>query len=63
MTEIQRSAQVPYTAAQMYQLVNDVASYPEFLPWCDHVDVLQRTDSEVVARVTLTMGRLQFYDP
>lgn len=58
MTEIQRSAQVPYSAAQMYQLVNDVASYPEFLPWCDHVDVLQQTDREVVARVTLTMGKL-----
>ncbi|MFQ5621990.1 MAG: type II toxin-antitoxin system RatA family toxin [Paracoccaceae bacterium] len=25
---------VPYTARQMYDLVADVASYPEFLPWC-----------------------------
>jgi coenzyme Q-binding protein COQ10 len=24
---------VPYTAAQMYDLVADVASYPKFLPW------------------------------
>jgi coenzyme Q-binding protein COQ10 len=24
---------VPYTAAQMYALVADVASYPKFLPW------------------------------
>ena len=24
---------VPYSAAQMYALVADVASYPEFLPW------------------------------
>ena len=24
---------LPYTAAQMYELVGDVASYPEFLPW------------------------------
>lgn len=25
--------QVPHTAAQMYDLVADVARYPEFLPW------------------------------
>ena len=25
---------LPYTAQQMYDLVADVAHYPEFLPWC-----------------------------
>ena len=25
---------LPYSADQMYGLVADVASYPEFLPWC-----------------------------
>ena len=25
---------LPYTARQMYDLVGDVAAYPEFLPWC-----------------------------
>jgi coenzyme Q-binding protein COQ10 len=25
---------VPYTSAQMFALVADVARYPEFLPWC-----------------------------
>jgi coenzyme Q-binding protein COQ10 len=25
---------LPYTAQQMYDLVADVQSYPEFLPWC-----------------------------
>ena len=25
---------VPYSAAQMYDLVADIAKYPEFLPWC-----------------------------
>jgi coenzyme Q-binding protein COQ10 len=25
---------MPYSARQMYALVADVASYPEFLPWC-----------------------------
>ena len=26
--------QMPYKARQMYDLVGDVASYPQFLPWC-----------------------------
>lgn len=25
---------VPYSAAEMYALIADVAAYPEFLPWC-----------------------------
>ncbi len=30
----QETRKMPYTAAQMYDLVADVARYPEFLPWC-----------------------------
>jgi ribosome-associated toxin RatA of RatAB toxin-antitoxin module len=32
--KISRSALVPYSADQMYALVEDVIAYPEFLPWC-----------------------------
>jgi ribosome-associated toxin RatA of RatAB toxin-antitoxin module len=34
MRKVSRSALVPYTAEQMYVLVEDVESYPKFLPWC-----------------------------
>lgn len=34
MPEIRRSVLLPYSAAFMYAIVNDVESYPEFLPWC-----------------------------
>ena len=34
MPQISRSALVPFSAEQMYQLVNDVHSYPDFLPGC-----------------------------
>ena len=33
---------VPYTADLMYQVVADVERYPEFLPWCAGLRVLQR---------------------
>jgi ribosome-associated toxin RatA of RatAB toxin-antitoxin module len=32
---VKRSAHVPYSALQMFDLVNDVEAYPKFLPWCE----------------------------
>lgn len=34
---------LPYTAAQMYDLVADVASYPKFLPWTAAARIRSRT--------------------
>jgi ribosome-associated toxin RatA of RatAB toxin-antitoxin module len=34
MRKVSRSALVPFSAHQMYALVEDVESYPTFLPWC-----------------------------
>ena len=34
MRVVNRQALVPYTPAQMYALVNGIARYPEFVPWC-----------------------------
>ena len=33
---------MPYSVAQMYALIADVASYPEFLPWCSGARVRAR---------------------
>ncbi|MFW8634605.1 type II toxin-antitoxin system RatA family toxin [Cribrihabitans pelagius] len=35
--------QLPYSAQQMYDLVADVARYPEFLPWCAAARIRSRT--------------------
>ena len=34
MRKVSRSALVPWSAEQMYALVEDVEQYPSFLPWC-----------------------------
>ena len=34
---------VPYSADQMYALIADVGSYPEFLPWCAAARMRSRT--------------------
>ena len=37
---------LPYTPQQMYDLVADVASYPQFLPWCAAARVRKVTPEE-----------------
>ncbi len=56
MRVVERSAIVPYTAAQMFALVNDVARYPEFLPWCAAARVQQSGSDELVASLKIERG-------
>lgn len=35
---------LPYSPEQMFDLVADIESYPEFIPWCNQVRVLSRID-------------------
>ena len=58
MQVVERSAIVTYTAAQMFALVNDVARYPEFLPWCDGARVEQTSETEMLATVKIDRGVL-----
>jgi len=58
MSHIQRSALVHYSPEEMYKLVNDVADYALFLPWCRSSEVKSETDSEMVASVEIAKGVL-----
>jgi len=58
MRELQRSALVPYTPAQMFALVDDIERYPEFLPWLAAASELERTATERVGRLTLSRAGL-----
>lgn len=53
MTAIHRSAIVPYSAHQMFELVADIPSYPKFLPWCGGARILSTQDDEVVAAIDI----------
>ncbi|MDY0206451.1 MAG: type II toxin-antitoxin system RatA family toxin [Pseudomonas sp.] len=57
-THIQRSALLPYSAAALYELINDVPSYPQFLPWCSASEVLEQTDNCMRAGLMIAKGRL-----
>lgn len=49
MAEINKSALVPYSAKTMYDLVNDVNAYPEFLPGCVGTEVHSVDDTHMKA--------------
>lgn len=58
MTTISKSALVPYSAAQIFALVDDVKAYPEFLPWCGGAKELSRSEDEVRASVEISHSGL-----
>ncbi|WP_020561747.1 type II toxin-antitoxin system RatA family toxin [Methylosarcina fibrata] len=56
MTAVRKSALVKFSAQQMFDLVNDVESYPEFLPWCSASRILRREDDTVEAELMISKG-------
>ena len=54
MPKVTRSALVSFSADQMFDLVNDVARYPEFLPGCSGSRVIEFSDSAMVASVDVS---------
>jgi ribosome-associated toxin RatA of RatAB toxin-antitoxin module len=53
MTTITRSALVMHSAEEMFELVNDVSRYPEFLSGCEHTEVLDQGEDFIEARLTI----------
>lgn len=58
MKQVKRSALVPYSPDEMFDVINDVRSYPDFLPWCTGSTVLSESTTELVARLYLSRGAL-----
>ena len=59
MTKISRSALVMHSPEKIYALVNDVASYPQFLPWCSGAEVLEKTQETQTASVAISMATVK----
>jgi ribosome-associated toxin RatA of RatAB toxin-antitoxin module len=58
MREVKRSALVNKPPAELFALINDIESYPQFLPWCTHAQVVSRTPTEIVATLGVRQGGL-----
>jgi ribosome-associated toxin RatA of RatAB toxin-antitoxin module len=53
MQRSQKSVLVPYSDRQMFELVDDIEKYPQFLPWCSGSEVLARADARKTARLDI----------
>ncbi|MDO8385325.1 MAG: type II toxin-antitoxin system RatA family toxin [Polaromonas sp.] len=58
MKTVQKSVLIWYSAAEMFALVTDVASYPQFLPWCDQASVVEEDTDGMTARVGISFAGL-----
>lgn len=48
-----------YSAEQMFDLVNDIESYPQFMKGCRKAKILSQDDDELVGELTLGQGAIQ----
>src|SRR5690606_41739621 len=53
---VERNALVWFSAQRMYDLVNDVAYYPHFLPSCDAVQVIKQEQDGMLNCLTVAEG-------
>jgi ribosome-associated toxin RatA of RatAB toxin-antitoxin module len=59
MAVVEKSVLIERTAAQMFELVDRVEDYPEFLPWCGGTELLERSDSKTAARIHISYHGLK----
>ncbi len=53
MAQVRKSVLIWYSPQQMYSLVRDVASYPEFLPWCGGVEIHEAGEDSMRATIRI----------
>jgi ribosome-associated toxin RatA of RatAB toxin-antitoxin module len=53
---VNKSVLIWYSARQMFDLVTDVARYPQFLPWCDHASAAPAEGPVESAQVLAEVG-------
>ncbi|NNC98374.1 MAG: type II toxin-antitoxin system RatA family toxin [Gammaproteobacteria bacterium] len=59
MPIVERNALVPYTCAEMFDLVNNFESYPEFLPWCASGELHSSENGQLSASLGIQKGLIK----
>ena len=44
---------MPFKQKDIFNLVNDVEAYPDFLPWCSSAKIIEKSSDCVLAKLTL----------
>lgn len=53
MALVEKSVLVGYSTQQMFDLVDQIERYPQFLPWCAGTRVQERTEAYVIASIQI----------
>lgn len=56
MDRVRRTQILPYTQAQMFELVADVERYPEFIRWCNSVQLFSKDEGATEAKIGVHLG-------
>ncbi len=59
LIRIDRSAIVLHPAYEMFDLVNDIDTYPDYMEGCRSVAIISRSNEEVVARLDLAKAGIR----
>jgi len=59
LKRVARSAIVEHAAAEVYAVVEDIESYPDFLPWCYAASVHERQPGRTIATLTVGMRAIR----
>ncbi len=59
MALVEKSVLVGYSTQQMFDLVDQIEDYPQFLPWCGGTSIKIRQDSLVVATIQIDYLQLK----
>jgi len=60
MSSFRKQVTVPYTAEQMYDLVNDINSYSKFIPLCVLSEIHEEQDHKSRVCIKIAKGKIGF---
>lgn len=61
MPSLTQTKILPHSASQIYQLVMDIESYPQFLPWCNRAKIIEKISDENL-RADLLINFKNFFE-
>jgi len=59
MPVINRSALVMHSVEEMYQLINDILAYPNFIPDCGDSEIISQEGDTITAALMVSKGGLK----
>jgi ribosome-associated toxin RatA of RatAB toxin-antitoxin module len=59
MALVEKSVLVAYSAQQMFDLVDQIETYPQFLPWCGGTQIKARDETRVLATIHIDYFHLK----